>query len=88
MKRIAMLMSVVALMVVMMAMSVAPAFAAAWDGPCRTGDIPYYYVGNGDQTLLRVDRNGDGFVCATLSKPTDPLSDYRYYENRGYLVLP
>jgi hypothetical protein len=86
-KRIMVLMAVAALMVTMLAMSVAPAFAA-WDGPCREGDFPYYHLGSGNQTALRIDRNDDGFVCATLSKPNDPLSDYRYYENRGYLVLP
>ena len=75
------LITVVALMVVMLAMSVAPAFAAS-EGPCRTGGFLYYYIGSGDQSLPRIDRNDDGYVCATLSKPNDPLSDYRYYDNR------
>ena len=86
-KRIMVLMAVAALMVTMLAMSVAPAFAA-WEGPCRTGSFLYYHLSSGNQTALRIDRNDDGFVCATLSKPNDPLSEYRYYENRGFLVLP
>jgi hypothetical protein len=81
-KRILMLLTVAALMVVMLAMSVAPGFARWESDGCRTDGFLYYHLGSGNQTLLRVDRNDDGYVCATLSKPNDPLSDYRYYENR------
>jgi hypothetical protein len=77
-KRIAMLLSVVALMVVMMAMSVAPAFAA-WDaegGQCRTGD-GITTVGS-YPPFVKLDRNGDGAVCETLSNQ----GVYRHYDNR------
>jgi hypothetical protein len=69
---------VVALMVGMLAMSVAPAFAA-WDaenGACRT---------NGHLTTVQTaydaskDRNGDGYVCFTLKGPSQ---NYVAYDNR------
>ena len=76
-KRIAILLSVVALMVGMMAMSVAPAFAA-WDvanGACRTGSFLYYITGTGDPYLLKANRNHDDYVCYDISSS-------RVYDNR------
>jgi len=67
MRRIVMLLTVVALMMVMLAMSVAPAFAA-WqttgpDAGCRTGST---LLPNSAGTLYYLtDKNGNGFVCAT-----------------------
>ena len=60
-KRIMVLMAVAALMMTMLAMSVAPAFAK-WDvanGACRTGSFLYYITGTGDPYLLKANRNGD-----------------------------
>ena len=64
MRRIMMLMTVVALMVVMTAMTVAPAFA----------HTPSYF-GCGDKGAVGVfpagaygDRNGDGVVCGSMKK--------------------
>jgi len=60
-----MLLSVVALMVGTMAMSVAPAFAA-WDtenGACRTGGHLFYISGSTNPYYLKVDRNNDGRLC-------------------------
>jgi hypothetical protein len=78
MRRMVMLLSVVALMVVMMAMNVAPAFAA-WDaqgGQCRTGD-GITTVGS-YPPFVKLDRNGDGAVCYTVSD----RGVYRHYDNR------
>jgi len=68
-KRIVLLLSVVALMVVILAMSVAPAFAA-WDPRtgCREGDM-LVEVERLPPDLASVDgkRTDDEFVCASLS---------------------
>src|ERR671912_561310 len=70
-KRILVLLSVVALMVVMLATSVAPAFAA-WTGAggqCR-GDGVLIEVPDPEDPiadfLMKKDRNEDGFVCREL----------------------
>jgi len=72
MKRILMLLTVVALMMVMVAMSVAPAFAAP-SSPCS---------GNGSGSLVsalgeigQYDRNADGWVCK-----------YDRYDHNGFYV--
>jgi len=67
MKRIVVLLTVVALMVAMLAMIVAPAFAA-WDvegGQCRTGAtlVP---VDPRLPGVVEKDSNGDLKVCSTL----------------------
>ena len=87
-ERILVLMSVVALMVVMVAMSVAPAFAA-WDaagGQCRTGGNLYFIQGTGDPYLLKLNRNSDQYLCYAYSN--NPSStDFRFYDNR-YFITP
>jgi hypothetical protein len=75
MKRILVLLSVVTLMVVMLAMSVVPAFAA-WDaegGACRTGGILTTVQGPYDASK---DRNGDNFICITLKGPNQNYIAY------------
>ena len=78
MRRMVMLLSVVALMVVMMAMSVAPAFAA-WDaenGACRTGGHLLYLPYNTTYPpYLKADRNDDFLLCVSPSQT-------RIYDNR------
>jgi len=74
MKRILVLLSVVALMVVMVAMSVAPAFAAATynDYGCRTGDSFYteaYFSGGYH------DHNGDRITCGYYTFNNDKWRD-------------
>ena len=67
MKRILVLVTVVALMVVMTAMSVAPAFAAGWgENGCRNDDILFVAT---VQTVSK-DRNQDGFVCEHFGSAT------------------
>ena len=63
-RRIVLVLSVVALMLVMMAMSVGPAFAAGWNSltGCRGEDQRFFYPGSG-LGYGRVDHNGDNFVC-------------------------
>ena len=76
-KRIVMLLTVVALMVGMLAMSVAPAFAA-WDaenGACKTGSNLLYIQGETDPYYLKVDRNNDWLLCFSPS-------NNRLYDNR------
>ena len=87
MKRIAMLLSVVALMAVMMAMSVSPAFAA-WNETvvsgvyCRMGaggDGGYGITTVGSYPpFVKLDRNGDGWVCYEYSVERG----YHFYEDR------
>ena len=79
MKRIMVLMAVAAQMVVMLATTVAPAFAA-WDaegGQCRTGAGGITTVGS-YPPFVKLDRNEDGWVCYTYSVE----KGYRFYENR------
>ena len=79
-KRVAILLSVVALMVVMMAMSVAPAFAAwtAQGGQCREGASGITTTGS-YEPFVKLDRNGDGALCYEESNRS---GGYRYYDNR------
>jgi hypothetical protein len=78
-KRILVLLSVVALMVVMLATSVAPAFAA-WtgaDGQCRGDGVLIEVPDPADPEdpiaafLMKKDRNEDGVVCREL-RPVGP----------------
>jgi hypothetical protein len=62
MRRVLLLMSVVALIVVMVAMSVGPAFAARNSAGCKGDDVLFRYGGSGPG---RIDENGDGYVCLT-----------------------
>jgi hypothetical protein len=84
MKRILVLLSVVALMVAMLAMSVAPAFAA-WDaanGQCRTGGR---LTPTGTNSILQdLDQNNDGQVCAvqTSTGGTGGHAKTQFYDNR------
>jgi len=61
MKRILVLLSVVALMVVMLAMSVAPAFALKDAYNCRLSDKFTTEVVYSPGSVF--DRNGDGYFC-------------------------
>jgi hypothetical protein len=66
--RVVLLVTMGALMVGMLAMSVAPAFAA-WDPMtgCKTGDGVAIALSEFPQptppSVIKKDRNGDGFVC-------------------------
>jgi hypothetical protein len=86
MKRILVLLSVVALMVVMLAMSVAPAFAA-WDaenGQCRTGG--HLIATGGNPLLEKEDQNNDDRVCwIQTSTGTGEHPKTTLYDNRGTL---
>jgi hypothetical protein len=63
MRRVLLLVSVVALIVVMVAMSVGPVFAAGWNSAgCKGDDLLFRYGGSGPG---RIDENGDGYVCVT-----------------------
>ena len=77
MRRIVVVLTVVALM---LAMSGAPAFAA-WDaqgGQCRTGDT---LIGtNGAPRLIEKDRNGDQQLCLTHRGPAGV--NLSFYDNR------
>jgi hypothetical protein len=82
MKRILVLLSVVALMVVMLAMSVAPAFAAKDAYNCRTSDRYATYA----ETILNgipPDRNGDGIYCVYVNYNTGKAT---YADNHPVLV--
>jgi hypothetical protein len=87
MRRILVLLSVVALMVVMLAMSVTPAFAA-WDaegGQCRTGDRLLETFGL--PSLDKTDKNNDGYYCqhARVKEKGGTTTTYiSNYDNRGF----
>ena len=81
MRRILVLLSVVALMVVMLAMSVAPAFAA-WtgaDGACR-GDDFLVTIGTFPPQVKK-DKNGDLLVCDDERRNGQGIYSF-YYDNR------
>ena len=86
MKRILVLLSVVALMAAMLAMSVAPAFAA-WqttgpDAGCRTGDDLVYYLDalNPSAAYLADGKwNNDFSSCQRIRNN----AVYVYYDNRS-----
>ena len=85
MKRILLLLSVVAIMMVMLATSIAPAFAA-WVGPCRAGDfeviISRLSPPEEQVKASAKDRDGDGFVCAHRIDHGPNEGALRYYESR------
>jgi hypothetical protein len=64
MKRIMALLTVVALIMVMVALSAAPAFAA-WNPAtgCRTGSFP---IGPSTEYQFAVDQNQNGIVCEVI----------------------
>jgi hypothetical protein len=76
MKCIVVLLSVVALMVVMLAMSVAPAFARWEPNGCRTGGHVVSVFNEEDRAY---DRNGDTFICSILQGPQQVQ---HFYDNR------
>jgi hypothetical protein len=82
MRRILVLLSVVALMVVMLAMSVAPAFAA-WTGAggaCKGDD--FLWPTDSYPPLVKKDKNGDGWLCDD-ERQSNRLGTYSfYYDNR------
>ena len=85
MKRIVVLLTVMALMVVMLAMSVAPAFAG-WEtsGPsegCRTGHLLIVVGAAHDPRAadaVNGKRSGDFFICEYLGAN----GTWTYYDNR------
>jgi len=86
MKRVLVLLSVVALMVLMVAMSVAPAFAA-WTGSggqCREGDQLFGPLLPGTPVLDKKNRNGDQWLC-TGERVHGNVSTSYYCDNRYYI---
>ena len=87
MKRIPVLLAMVSLMVVMVAMSVAPAFAAGW-GPngCKVGDD---LVSVGDVPLSEADEDGkrtsDLLICAGRHVGGQ-VTHSSFYDNRPFEV--
>jgi len=81
MRRILVSLTVVALMVVMLAMSVAPAFAA-WTGEggaCK-GDDFLVTIGTFPPQVKK-DKNGDGLVCDDERRNGQGIYSF-YYDNR------
>jgi len=77
-----MLLAVVALMVVMLAMSVAPALAAWQDNGCRSGDTLLYYLNAQDPSaayLADGKWNNDFDAC----QHHRANGTYSYYDNRN-----
>ena len=80
MRRMVMLLSVVALMVTMLAMSVSPAFATWYETShpgvlCRTGGDALYVAGNPYPLYVKTNRNNDWYICYSPS-------NNRVYDNR------
>jgi hypothetical protein len=86
-KRILVLLVMVALMVVMLAMSVAPAFAAGW-GPngCKVGD-DLVFVSDVPPNVADKDgkRTSDGFICAGR-RLGGQFTHLSFYDNRPFEV--
>jgi hypothetical protein len=82
MRRILVLLSVVAMMVVMLAMSVAPAFAAKDASNCRLSD-KFTTTAQPIPPGRSPDRNGDGIICVYISNE-DP-ADIRFADNHPAL---
>jgi hypothetical protein len=79
-KRILVLLSVVALMVVMLAMSVAPAFAGWAPSGCKFGDFLIVNPPPGSEAAsVNGERTADSFVCQSL--PVTKKGP-KYYDNR------
>jgi hypothetical protein len=68
--------TVVALMMVMLAMSVAPAFAGWEANGCRTGSFVSSVYSDYERAK---DRNGDTFICYDLKGNNQ---NYVVYDNR------
>jgi hypothetical protein len=80
MRRILVLLSVVAMMVVMLAMSVAPAFAAKDAFNCRLSDK---FTTTPQFNSQAPDRNGDGVWC--VYSPNNNPGDFRFADNHPAL---
>jgi hypothetical protein len=76
-KRILVLLSVVALMVGMLAMNVAPAFAGWESNGCRTQDSLIFAEGLPEAESVNGKRTADPFVCSTRTG-----SGFKFYDNR------
>ncbi len=77
-KRIAMLVTVVALMMVMLAMTVAPAFARWETNGCRTGSSP---TTPENEIQAAIDKNGNAVICVVVhGHPVDGF--LKYYDDR------
>jgi hypothetical protein len=86
-KRIVMLLSVVALMVVMLAMSVAPAFGAkppSVNGCMVRGEVAFWISVNDTDSRYQYDRNGDSIICGYSNKF---FTHVHYTDNNLYLGL-
>jgi hypothetical protein len=86
MRRILVLLSVVAMMVVMLAMSVAPAFAA-WTGAggqCKEGGTLLQLEFPAPPSLEKKDRNGDRFICQEVRETNQGIKVSRY-DNRDFI---
>ena len=82
-KRIVVLLTVVALMVGMLAMSVAPAFAATFDNwGCRYSPDRFFTYHQG---ITSIDRNGDGRTCEYYIYKT---ATYREADNNLHQLTP
>ena len=88
MKRILMLLTVVALMVVMLAMSVAPAFAGGWNPAtgCRVNEktggdfvVPESFPGASGVDGKRTD---DDVICMDRRLGKDGFFVFSFYDNR------
>jgi hypothetical protein len=80
------LMTVVAMMVVMLAMSVTPAFAA-WTGAggqCKEGGRLLGLESPAPPSLEKKDRNGDTFVCQEI-RITNGGIKQSIYDNRDFI---
>jgi hypothetical protein len=75
-RRVLLLGSVVALIVVMVAMSVGPAFAAGWNSAGCKGDDLLFRTGGNDPA--RIDKNGDTYLCVH----ENPQGHRHAYDNR------
>jgi len=83
MKRIVVLLSVVALMIVMLAMGVAPAFAAKNEYNCRAQTDKHSTITHFVTAGTYYDRNGDGIYCAYQSYRTGA---WTYADNHPALI--
>ena len=82
-KRIVVLLTVVALMVVMLAMGVAPAFAATFDADgCHVSDN--YATSHYSNSSL--DKNGDGITCQYYYYKTLTTRDADNNANKAQMV--
>jgi len=86
MRRSLLRLSVAVIMLLMVLAMAAPAFAAGWNtaSGCRGDDLAFRATGDG----LRLDRNGDGNICAHEGPelpdkaPEDKTPELRGYDNQ------